>query len=344
MTTLAPTPSRRGRSALPRARGPLSEAVVQALAGSPPAGPFPVAEVTSADPCGDDLAVALHLCYELHYRGFEAVADSWEWDPQLIELRGAMERHFLAALRDRVEGGDDVAGTLDALLVEQVPGSGVTHHLRDAGTWWQLREYVVHRSVYHLKEADPQVWVIPRLRGHVKAALVAVEYDEYGGGRGERLHADLFAGLMEDLGLSADYLHYFDHVPAPIISIVNLMSLFGLHRELRGAMVGQFASVEITSSPSARRMARAVERLGGGPRALDYFTEHIEADAVHEQVMRRDVIDGLLADEPELAPDVVLGVQATELLEARLADHLLAAWGRGETSLLTPLPGLHTPG
>src|SRR5690606_11768159 len=50
------------------------------------------------------------------------------------------------------------------------------------------------------------------------------------------------------------------------------------------------------------------------------------ADAVHEQVLRHDVIGGLLEDEPELAADVVFGVQATGLLEDRLAAHLLDAW------------------
>ena len=50
------------------------------------------------------------------------------------------------------------------------------------GELWQLREYVVHRSIYHLKEADPQAWVIPRLPPAAKAGLVTVEHDEYGAG------------------------------------------------------------------------------------------------------------------------------------------------------------------
>jgi hypothetical protein len=58
---------------------------------------------------------------------------------------------------------------------------------------------------------------------------------------------------------------------------------------------------------------------------------------VHEQIMRRDVIGSLLEQEPELEPDVVFGIQATELLEARLADHLLSSWRSGESSLRTRL-------
>ena len=51
----------------------------------------------------------------------------------------------------------------------------------------------MHRSAYQLKEADPHSWALPRLSGPPKAALVEVQADEYGGGRPERIHAELFA-------------------------------------------------------------------------------------------------------------------------------------------------------
>jgi hypothetical protein len=129
-----------------------------------------------------------------------------------------------------------------------------------------------------------------------------------------------------------------DVVPAPAISIVNLMSMFGLHRRLRGAMVGHFTAAEITTPPSAQRITKALQRLGAGDTCTRFFTEHIEADAVHEQVLRRDVIGDLLDREPHLTADVAFGIAATELLEARLANHLLTAWRAGTTSLRQPLP------
>ncbi|RBM13863.1 hypothetical protein DI005_30300 [Prauserella sp. PE36] len=68
-----------------------------------------------------------------------------------------------------------------------------------------------------------------------------------------------------------------------------------------------------------------------------FFDEHVEADAVHEQVMRREVIGDLLEREPELAPDVVFGIQATGLLEDRLTQHVLGAWEAGRSALRQPL-------
>jgi hypothetical protein len=324
--------------ALPLPRGPLSATVITALTQPPPSEPLPLFDVDQTDPYGEDLTLALYTCYELHYRGFDGVDSRWEWEPELLRLRAAMEHVFLTALRSDTGSDDDVTAALDALLVEPVPGNGISHYLRDVAQWWQVREYIVHRSVYHLKEADPHAWVIPRLQGQAKASLVAVEFDEFGGGRGERVHAQLFADLMAAAGLSPAYLHYVDDVPAPVIAIVNMMSMFGLHRRLRGAMVGHFTAAEVTSAPSAQRIAQALERLNAGPACTLFFTEHIEADAVHEQMLRRDVIGDLLHREPHLAEDVVFGIAATELLEGRLAEHLFNAWRSNTTSLHRPLP------
>ncbi|GAY09731.1 iron-containing redox enzyme family protein [Pseudonocardia sp. N23] len=321
---------------LPEPRGPLSAAVVDALRG----GPVRAVDVDHADPYGDDLQLALHCCYELHYRGFDGADDELEWDPDLLRLRGALERAFLAALHTDVEPSDDVDAEVEALLVEPVgPGvRGLSHHLQREGTLAQLREYVAHRSVYHLKEADPQAWVIPRIGGAAKAGLVTVEHDEYGSGRPERMHSLLFAEMMTELGLSDAYGAHVDRVPGETLAEVNLMSLCGLHRSLRGASVGQFAMVELTSSPGSERLVRGMRRLGCGPAAIRFYDEHVEADAVHEQVVRRDVLAPLLAAEPGLAADVVFGIRASLLLGDRMQDRLLGSWERGESSLLRPLP------
>ncbi|QPP07347.1 iron-containing redox enzyme family protein [Streptomyces bathyalis] len=340
MTAAAvPTPARHhGAAAMPPPRGPLSAAVFDALRRTPGSQHPQWPTVAAAGPFSEDVHLALHLCYELHYRGLRDVDPAWEWDPELLRLRAQLEQEFLNGLRTAVAGGDDVAGELDALLVEPVGGSGTSRRLAERGEWWQMREYLVHRSVYHHKEADPHAWAIPRLHGRAKASLVAVEYDEFGAGRPERVHAQLFVDLLAGAGLEPGYLHYLNDVPAPALALVNMMSLFGLHRGLRGALVGHFAVVETTSAPGSRRMVQALERMQAHPSCVHFYSEHVEADAVHEQVVRRDVIGGLLDEEPELAPDVVLGIQATNLLEEHLARHLDTAWDQGATSLRRP-PG-----
>ena len=111
---------------------------------------------------------------------------------------------FLDAVRRDVGdiGADEHADAeMDALCVEPVDGTGPSYYLRDKGSWEQMQEYFVHRSLYHLKEGDPHAWAIPRLTGQAKASFVAIEFDEYGGGRGGGVHQQLFADLMAAAGL-----------------------------------------------------------------------------------------------------------------------------------------------
>ncbi|MFB7711791.1 iron-containing redox enzyme family protein [Streptomyces sp. NPDC056105] len=279
------------------------------------------------------------MLYEMHYQGFGGVRDELEWDAGLLALRALLEERFHAALRADVPPPADADAALAPLLLEAAghDESSVSHFLQRDGTLEQLREYAALRSIYHLKEADPHAWVIPRLRGRAKAGMVAIEFDEFGAGRAEDIHAQLFADLMSDLGLDTGYGHYVDAAPAEALATVNVMSLFGLHRALRGALVGHFAAVEVTSPPSSRRLAAALRRTGAGPAAARFYDEHVVADAVHEQVVRRDVVGGLLADNPELAPDVAFGVQATVFLEERLGRHILKAWRHGSSPLRIPL-------
>ncbi|MFE2531315.1 iron-containing redox enzyme family protein [Streptomyces sp. NPDC059371] len=319
---------------LPEPRGPVSAALLDALRGSD--AHFPP---LPADPYGDDLQLALYVLYELHYLGFDGVPDDREWDPQLLTLRAALEDPFLRALRTDapVDPSDTAEGALDELQLEPVgeADGSLSHFLRDHGSLEHVRQYAALRSLYHLKEADPHAWVIPRLRGRAKAAMVAVEFDEFGAGRADEIHARLFADLMTDLSLDTTYGHYLDAAPAEALATVNLMSLFGLHRALRGALVGHFATVEVTSSPASRRLAQALRRMNAGPAAVRFYTEHVEADAVHEQVVRHEVVAGLLADEPWLETDVVFGIRATGHLEDRLGARLLPAWRDGRSALRT---------
>ena len=327
---------------LPDARGPLSLAVLSQLTEHVPHHHLARMEASlgDSDPYGIDLQLTLYVCYELHYRGFAGVDPRWEWNAGLLHLRGQLENAFLAAVRQQVgEIGPDErsADEMDRLSVEPIEGTGPSNYLRDQGDWEQMREYFAHRSLYHLKEGDPHAWAIPRLTGQAKASFVAVEFDEYGGGRGSKVHQQLFADLLDAAGLDSSYLGYLNDVPADALAVVNLMSLFGLHRELRGAAIGHFASTEITSSPGSGRLVEALERMGAPEPCIGFYREHVEADAVHEQVVRTDVVGDMVAREPHLERDVVFGIRARDLIEDRLATHLMECWTTGRTSLRRPL-------
>lgn len=78
---------------------------------------------------------------------------------------------------------------------------------------------------------------LPRLGGPPKAALGEIQMDEYGNGQLHRMHAELFRTTMRSLGLDTGYGAHMDAVPALTLATNNAMSLFGLHRRLREALL-----------------------------------------------------------------------------------------------------------
>ena len=319
---------------LPLPRGPLSQALVEALSGPPRAIETPPWQGDALS--DDDLNLALYVAYELHYRSFEGVDDSWEWSPELIGFRSGLERAFEARLREEVVAVDCPAEQVaDELwsIVDSGPPTMARFIERDA-TLEQVREFVVHRSAYHLKEADPHTWAIPRLSGRPKAAMVEIQMDEYGSGNAARMHSQLFADTMSTLGLDPRYGAYLDQLPGVTLATVNLMSMFGLHRRFLGAITGHLATFEMSSSGPNRRYAAGMRRVGYES-AAPFFDEHVEADSLHEQIAARDLAGALALEAPHLAKDILFGARALTLIDERWGRHVLGAWRRGESSRLT---------
>jgi hypothetical protein len=314
-------------STLPKPRGSLSDAVMQRLLDAPsPALDQPIDAAPESD---DDAALTLWVLHEISYRGFDDVDDRAERDPDLLRVRRDLEDRLEARLRAEWPGvpeGLDLVADLHDWIAEQ-DGPSLARHVQTDATEEQVLDLLRFRSVYHLKEADPTTWVIPRLPVAPKAALVELQYDEYGVGDPERLHARLFARGLEASGLRSEYGAYVDEAPGEFLDQNNVLSMFGLQRRLRGAALGHLAAFEATSSLPSRRMAQGLERLGFPAEMVGYYSEHVEADAVHEQTALRDICGGLVLQEPSTEPDVWFGAWACLHLEDRTARRMLDAWG-----------------
>ncbi|WP_380164987.1 iron-containing redox enzyme family protein [Jannaschia sp. R86511] len=344
-------------------RGPLSAALIDALHG--PLEPLPdlvpaahdavaAVEPVGDDPAGtgsapggdvvgsEDVQLALYLMYELHY-GLAGADPRWEWAPELLAARAVLEAAFEADLRRRFAGpvpDRPVAEVLFELTADAArPGpDSLAVHVARRATREQVAELLVQRSVYQLKEADPHTWGIPRLRGRPKAALVDIQTDEYGQGRVERMHATLFATTMRALGLDDRPNAYLDVVAAPSLASVNAISMFGLHRRLVGALCGHLAAFEMTSSLPAARWAQGLRRLGVDESAVVFFDEHVEADAVHEQVAAHDLCGGLVEQDPLTHADVLWGAAACLGLDELVGARARAAWAADRSALRTGTP------
>lgn len=329
------------------ARGPLSGHLLDVLSGQPTTIDdtlHRLAESAVSDSSevvrDGDIQLTLFILYALHYGGGLSADAVWEWNPGLISLRLKLEDAFEQKLRRAVVVPSthdaklhDVAADLFELTSRDTGPSLSKFAAREA-TREQLTEMVIQRSLYTLREADPHSWAIPRLTGRPKAALVEIQADEYGGGRPSRVHATIFARTMVALGLDSTYGYYVDAVPAETLASLNMMSMFGLNRRLLGAIVGHLAAFEMTSSIPSRFYGNGFRRLGYGTPVTEYFDEHVEADAVHEQIAARDLAGGLAEQDPAILPDIMFGAAACLYMDGLVADQMLAAWASGKSSLI----------
>ena len=298
---------------------------------------------TGLGPLADeDLQLALYCCYELHYRGFAGVDERWEWEPSLLALRAGLEQRFEARAARRAGRAERPARARRrwtsrcARSPTPTTRPSLSRYIEREATLEQVLEFLVHRSAYQLKEADPHSWAIPRLSGPPKAALVEIQADEYGGGRPERIHAELFARAMD----GARPRRGLRRLPRP--------------DPRRDARDGQPDVAVRPAPPPARRdrrPPRAVRddlvdpqpplrqrRCAGSAsaeRRTEFFDEHVEADAVHENIAAVDLAGGLARQEPELGPDVLWG--AARWSPSRpLGATLLDCWEAGAARCAPP--------
>jgi hypothetical protein len=323
---------------LPRARGPRSEWLLSTLAREP--GPCHLPPAATDDPVtGDDSALALYLLYELHYRGLRGVDDGWEWQPELLAARHRLEQELIGTLREVVPmppAPKDVAAELRR-RAEPSENPTLATFCEQEATWDQLRELLVHRSAWQLKEADPHTWALPRLGGRPKAALAEIQSGEYGDGVERDVHQNLFALTLELLDLDNGYGAYLDLLPGVTLATVNLVSYFGLHRTWLPAMIGHLAMFEMSSVPVMSCYAAALRRLEAPQDACHFFEVHVVADAHHQNVAADGLAAGLVEQDEAAGALILFGADALAWSEGEFSQHVRSSWDQGRTSLLGEL-------
>lgn len=331
-------------------RGPLSRAVLRRLTGDDRSDE-PRAERHHADLAreaverakevlrDDDIQLTLFLLYASAAGSIDEFEPELEWNTELIEARQVLELAFEAELRGLVTVPELPEPKAEAVaralfqLTGDTSGPSLSRYFAKQATREQALEFLKQRSIYTLREADPHSWAIPRLTGRSKAALVEIQSDEYGGGRPDRVHAEIFAKALRGAGLNDRYGAYLDEVPAITLASVNMMMMFGLNRRLVGACVGHLAAFEMTSSIPCSLYAAGLRRLGFSDDVTDYYDEHVEADAVHEQIAARDMAGSLAEDHPASLRDILFGAAASLVVDGAVSAHMLERWQSGESSL-----------
>ena len=155
------------RMPMPTPRGPLSAELIAAWSRAAPLAVSPgqiaharawarslAPDIVVGD---DDLQLALYACYELHYTGVRGVDDRWEWESSLLAFRTVLEDAFEAGLRRVVPAPDPKPARIERALavITGRPGGALSTFLERDAEPRHTEEFLMHRSAYNLKEADP---------------------------------------------------------------------------------------------------------------------------------------------------------------------------------------------
>lgn len=314
---------------LPAPRGTTSAAVVDALRSGSAGRDLPVPD--SAEVVAEDAQLALWCAFEVGFRGFDDADPDAERDlgvllwrhrtEDVLEQRLRMQTYEAVTAAGRA--GHDVESRLRAMVADG-PSSPLARHLQRDADREEVLAFLRERSIYHLKESDPHAKALPRLDGPAKVALAELLYDEYGAGRPARLHSGMYADALAAAGLDPDYGAYIDEATAATLLSNNVMSLLADQGRLLGAVLGHLAAFEATSTDPCRRIAAGIERVGLPAEVSAYFHEHVEADAVHEQVVLGDICGAAVRADPALEDDVLFGAAVCLQVDAAASDELYA--------------------
>lgn len=104
------------------------------------------------------------------------------------------------------------------------------------------------------------------------------------------------------------------------------------HWRLLGALIGHLAAIEMTSCLPNRRDGQGLRRLGLDAGAA-YFDEHVEADAVHEQIAVHDLCVPFASEHPERIDALLYGANSCLALDGLVSELVLEQWSRGGSAL-----------
>jgi len=143
------------------------------------------------------------------------------------------------------------------------------------------------------------------LEGTAKLELARNYWDEMGNGSLARVHTELHRKLTRALKLSCPPK---EAQPVEALERSVLTGLLATNRWLQPEMLGALGLLELQAGPRCRRVVTALERIGAGEEALDFYVEHSTVDPRHG----RDWVDKAVVpfeEDVRWAPGIVRGAR-----------------------------------
>lgn len=291
---------------LPRARGPLSRQVLRALRGERSVGAGVDSPLPPGSPHDDDFQLSLWILNVVRAGDFEGVDRHCVGSLRVQNFRWYLERAYEDRLRNLTP--QPPAGPLP-WLIDDLRSDGS----RPAPDVEVAKQRFVTKAPYLAWEADPHTLTLAAVEFPLKQPLADIQSGEYGVGHGDT-HAVIYRNCLAALDVSL--VEALESAPAEAYAYANSAWLFGADRRLRGASLGQLCLLEMDSVEPCARAVDDWDRFDLPVEARRWYDVHVMADAVHDQVIRQQLIPAIERETPHLLDDAAWGAMVTaELLK-----------------------------
>lgn len=258
-----------------------------------------------------DLLAALATIHDLHTAPLDRLhgRERFQHHPGVAALKGRLEGEFLA---ERERRDADLAWDLPdpaAAAVRAIGSMGLVPPVYR----WLAEEADAHEIVEFLAlEGGPDggfddlvAAAQIGLDGAAKLELAQNYWDEMGNGTPGRVHTELHRKLRRALNIGPLSV---DAQPTEALERAVLTGVLATNRWLQPEQLGALGLLELQAGPRCRQVVRALERIGAGEDALDFYVEHSDTDPRHG----KDWVDkaiGPLGTDPRWADGIVRGAR-----------------------------------
>jgi hypothetical protein len=265
-----------------------------------------------------DLLLSLSTIHDLHSAplGHLGGRERFQHHPTIASLKWRLEEELVAELTRRDEASNwDLPGSAAAAM-RAIGVQGLVPEIYD----WLAEEADRAEIVEFLAiEGGPDGGFDDLvaacqigLDGSAKLELAQNYWDEMGNGSLARVHTELHRKLSRALGLSCPPR---EAQPIEALERSVLTGLLATNRWLQPELLGALGLLELQAGPRCRRVVTALERIGAGEDALDFYVEHAKVDPRHG----RDWVDKAvvpLEEDPRWATGIVRGARWRSIVNA----------------------------
>lgn len=291
--------------ALPPARGPISQGVVDFVTGRG-SEILDASSGVAGQPHDDDFHAALWMLNVLQVADFEDVDPQRVASLRMRTLHWYLEQTFEGQLRRLVP--ERPVDRLLPHLHELIGRPGTTR----GSSPQAVRRRFLAKAPYLAWEADPHTLALARIEAPLKAALVDIQSGEYGLGHAST-HAQIYRGCLEALGTTVT--DAVASAPACSLAFANSAWLFGRDRRMRGAAVGQLCLLELDSVDPCLREKGCWDAADLPAAARRWYDVHALADVEHAEVITEQLVPTIEQQTPWLSAEAAWGAEVTWVLQ-----------------------------